>query len=309
MISTLLQPLERTEHQSITHWFNYYKQTHARFELSIERAIWAGRSASCLGYAFAGAYQAAIENLFAEYLDPQNPELASLCVSETAGNHPKQIQTQLSRLEGAWQIDGLKSFVSGAQEAQAVFVVCRLSTAGAAQADLKVVKLSTQQAGLSIETMPTLAFVPEVSHGKVKLDRVALAPEQILPGDGYLNYMKPFRTVEDLHVSAAVAGYLLGESLAVKNPELAWPAELKERLIALLLTQQACAQMPWQDPALHLAMAGMRTTLNQIIKDCDVAFNKANSVAYEHWQRDQKLLQIASKAGLARTAKARAAFS
>ena len=40
-------------------------------------------------------------------------------------------------------------------------------------------------------------------------------PEEVLPGDGYLRYLKPFRTVEDLYVQAALLGCLLMGALVV----------------------------------------------------------------------------------------------
>src|SRR5690349_23846938 len=58
----------------------------------------------------------------------------------------------------------------------------------------------------------------------LKLDESA-----ILPGDGYSQYVKPFRTVEDIHVQAAVLSYLMRE-----GQRLGWPQGWIERLSALL---------------------------------------------------------------------------
>ena len=42
----------------------------------------------------------------------------------------------------------------------------------------------------------TAAFVPEISHAEVELDRVKVSDADVLPGDGYDDYLKPFRTIE-----------------------------------------------------------------------------------------------------------------
>jgi hypothetical protein len=78
--------------------------------------------------------------------------------------------------------------------------------------------------------MPPTRFVPEVPHARLAFDGVAVAHEDVLPGDGYERYIKPFRSVEDIHVTAAVLAYLLAEA-----GRRGWPASWRERaLIALL---------------------------------------------------------------------------
>src|SRR5512133_2896861 len=69
-------------------------------------AIAGGYAADRLAWAFSAGYQAALRALV-----PQLPAaaLVSLCVSETAGNHPRAIQTSLSPhpdLPGTYVLDG-----------------------------------------------------------------------------------------------------------------------------------------------------------------------------------------------------------
>ena len=56
--------------------------------------------------------------------------------------------------------------------------------------------------------MTGLPFVPEISHGTVAFSDVPVDSGSILPGDGYSEYIKPFRTIEDLHVFAAILGFI-----------------------------------------------------------------------------------------------------
>jgi hypothetical protein len=48
-----------------------------------------------------------------------------------------------------------------------------------------------------------------------------LRPEDLLPGDGYDRYLKPFRSIEDIHIQAATLAWVLREARARR-----WPLEL-----------------------------------------------------------------------------------
>ena len=77
--------------------------------------------------------------------------------------------------------------------------------------------------------MPATKFVPEVPHAQLQFENLKVKEAEILPGDGYDQYVKPFRTVEDIHVQAAVLSYLMRE-----GQRLSWPQHWLERLSALL---------------------------------------------------------------------------
>src|SRR5689334_9694851 len=61
-----------------------------KFTLPIDAAVAGGFSADRLAYAFASGYEAALHALVTQ-LD--RPLVASFCVTEEAGNHPRAIQT------------------------------------------------------------------------------------------------------------------------------------------------------------------------------------------------------------------------
>jgi hypothetical protein len=52
-----------------------------------------------------------------------------------------------------------------------------------------------------------MPLIPEVTHGVVDFTNASISPENVLPGDGYASYMKVFRTIEDIHVNAAILGH------------------------------------------------------------------------------------------------------
>ncbi len=66
--------------------------------------------------------------------------------------------------------------------------------------------------GVRLLPMPATRFVPEVPHARVQLDDVHVEDDELLPGDGYDAYVKPFRSIEDMHVTLAVLAYLLREA-------------------------------------------------------------------------------------------------
>ena len=149
--------------------------------------------------------------------------------------------------------------------------------------------------------LPATAFVPEVVHARLSLDGVVVRDSERLPGDGYLRYVKPFRTIEDIHVVGATLGYVIGWTRRVgARPELA--AELSSALVALdgLRTQ------PPLDPRVHVALHGVYAHVTELLRG--EAFSSLLQVASEdersRWQRDQVLLRVASKAREARFVRA-----
>lgn len=102
------------------------------------------------------------------------------------------------------------------------FAAVCITEAGGAAADLLVVAGSTgvvdgcnqirmvivdrAARGVSLSPMPPVAFVQEIPHSIARFDAVRVDPAQVMPGDGYTTVIKPFRTIEDIHVVGAVLG-------------------------------------------------------------------------------------------------------
>jgi hypothetical protein len=295
-------------------WFTYFNQQTRQYPMSIDRAILGGRCSLNVGFAFAAGYQSAIEALFCSS-EPEGPQLSSFCVTELKGNHPSAIEASLYETEGKLFVDGHKRFISGANDAQVIYVVCRdqrfgddfeerNTSAPLARAVLKVVKIPTNHSGVNIEAMPALGFVPEVSHGQVHLDHVALSETQILSGDGYSAYVKAFRSHEDLHVLAAITAYRLGEAI-----DFEWGSQLVEAHLSLLVSLRAISFMPLSEPGSHILLSATRQQLMQLIAQSNAIFEAKSPDSFLCWQRDQVLLDLANKAQHARTEKAWRNFS
>lgn len=305
LVNILLSPaFHRPSFDSTKNWFQAFRQQTGMFSLSIDRALLGGRMSQCLGYAFAAGYQSAIEALF----DADSTQLAAFCVSETGGNHPRSIQTRLAKQANLLSLHGEKSFVSGAHDAQNLYIACLDVREGngldhAGRPCLKIVQISSDLPGVELHALPPLGFIPEVRHGKVSLQEVEISPTMILPGDGYLDYIKPFRSYEDVHVLAAVSAYRLAEAIQGH-----WPDAYIDQYLALIMALRSLSQMSLNNAPAHIGLAAIREQFDELVKQTDPFFESTNPAGYEHWIRDRRLLQVAKAAHEKRTHAARQAI-
>lgn len=297
LIERVLCPtLSRYSPSSMQQWQALFIRQSADLANSVERAIIGGRCSRNLAFAFAAGYQSALEAMFG--LGAAAP-LSSLCVSEAKGNHPRMIETRLSPLGKDYELTGSKSFVSGGTEAEQLYIACHTGSQENGLPALKLVCIPAASDGVLIEANPALPFMPEVSHGKISLQGVKIRAENLLPGDGYLRYIKPFRTYEDLHVLSAVLGFRLGEAC-----EAAWPTDVIEQHLSLCLATRSLAEQALDTPESHLMLAGLRSQIHQLIAQSDALFESHNPAGFALWQRDKPILKMAAKAHQTRTQKA-----
>jgi hypothetical protein len=257
----------------------------------VQIAIMGGRLAATPGLAFLAGYQAALRALW-----PAAPwSLGALCVTEQRSTRPADLSTRLSGL----QLDGSKDFVTAAEHAEWLLVAARVEPAGSAvQLALAVVHRGAP--GVQIETLAALALMPDISHGRLTLQA---APCERLPGDGWADYCKPFRTLEDNHVLAALCAWLYGV-----GQDCAWPQPLQLRLLGVL---GGCAEMARQCPssaAGHVLLAGLFAQFDGLRGELEAALAAGPSHWQQLWQRDQGLLSIAKGARQIRLDKALASL-
>jgi alkylation response protein AidB-like acyl-CoA dehydrogenase len=264
--------------------------SHAR---PLDKAIAGGYAADRLAWAFSAGYQAALRALV-----PQLPEdaLASLCVSETAGNHPRAIQTSLSPhpdLPAAYLLDGAKRWTTLGPDSALLLVAARTTAAtDAVRVPIKLALVRQGAPGVSVSRMPDIGFIPEVAHAEVRFERVRVGEQDLLAGDGYARYVKPFRSIEDLHVHAATLAYLLREAR-----RLEWPRPWVERTFAALHALAAIAPLDASAAATHIALAGALETGAALLREADAYWEATPAdPACLRWKRDRALLAVAGKA-------------
>jgi alkylation response protein AidB-like acyl-CoA dehydrogenase len=235
--------------------------------------------AKSVGGAFIGGYRAALKALV-----PSLPAgNVCLCATEEGGAHPRAIQSTWKEAGGGWQLDGRKHWVTGGDQADYFLVVASTGTDDAGRNRLKLGLVGARQPGVSTEPMPPTPFVPEIAHVQVTFE--AVFAEELLEGDGYERYLKPFRTVEDAHVFAAVLAYTLPRA----------PHAAAEKILAVLAALEKVVVSDPTSRELHLVLAGALALGKQLAAEMEVD---------ESWKRDLALLNVAQKARDARTAAA-----
>jgi hypothetical protein len=249
-----------------------------------------GFFADRLGFAFAAGYHAALRRLCPKLSADQG---LSLAATEAGGAHPRAIAT---RLDDQNQLHGDKSWVTLAPHAEEIVVLAQSGSSGDRK-QLVAVVVNARAPGVEIRPPTTTRFAPEISHAAVHFEGAPILHR--LEGDGWQDVVKPFRTVEDLHVHLALFGYLLG--LARRA---GFPQALVERLLALLTLSHQLARLDPKAAAVHVAVAGLLAEVRGVGEQLDTALALAPEAERLRFQRDRLLLDVAGSAREARRVRA-----
>jgi hypothetical protein len=304
---------------------------------SAAAAIAAGFEAPGVGLAFAGGYRAALGRLVPD-LGPV--PRACLCATEKGGAHPRAIATRLvaagaARSEGAalpalpagaalaagaarspdsraggaagaaagsaFSLAGTKTFATLACESDELLVV-----ASAGEKDgrnqLRIVRLPRSRAGIRITPRATTPFAPEIGHAVVTFDQVAVAANEVLEGDGYARYLKPFRTIEDIHVLAALLAYVVRIARVS-----GWQPTTLEGFLVPLVAVHALSNAPTDAAETHLALGALFSDARALIAAIpEDEWRRCETNLRARWERDRALLEVAEGARAQRLATARA---
>jgi len=283
--------------ESVAEWWPRHRAIAGAHPDPLHQAIVGGFVADRVGWAFASGYQAALRALLP---DAPADRLCAFCVTEADGNSPKAIRSSLRQSGTTWLLDGAKQRTTLGPQGSLFFVAARDEAASTSRPAIRLVKVSSGSPGLKIEHMPATKFVPEVPHARLQFENLAVRESDILPGDGYDQYVKPFRTVEDIHVQAAVLSYLMRE-----GQRLSWPQHWLERLSALLAALGKLADMPASHAETHITLAGALAMGAGLIGETDAFWLKsAADPAALRWERDRELLTVAGNARELRTRRA-----
>ncbi|MBA4367196.1 MAG: acyl-CoA dehydrogenase [Desulfobacterium sp.] len=285
-------------------WKPVYLKTIASWTDPIDCAIAGGFVADRIAYAFTAGYQASLRSLL-----PSLPfdTIAALCVSEEGGGHPRQIKTTLRQIDQKesisplWEINGRKKFITNASEASRLLIAASAGEMPDGKNQIQMIEIERDAPGITVIPMKELPFVPEISHGILLLEGVHVKEENLLPGDGYLKYIKPFRTIEDIHVSTAIIGYLFRIA-----GQYGWPRDIQEKCLFIFSGFRSLSAEDPGNPAVHIALAGILNQLVRLVDDIEPYWANVEAVTRSAWIRDRKLLDIAREA---RSMRLKAAWS
>jgi alkylation response protein AidB-like acyl-CoA dehydrogenase len=283
--------------ESVRDWWPRHRAIAAEHPETILQAIVGGFVADRVGWAFASGYQAALRALVP---DLPADRICALCVTEEGGNAPRAIRCTIRRSGGALLLHGAKRWSTLGADGALFLVAARDADAAGERPALRVARVASTLPGVTVERMPPARFVPEVPHARLRFDDVELPDASLLPGDGWDEYVKPFRTVEDIHVQAAVLAYLMREAA-----RLSWPEHWIERLSALLAALTKISDMPAAHAETHVALAGALAIGAGLIEETEAFWKSAaTDPAALRWARDRELLEVASRARAQRARRA-----
>ncbi len=249
---------------------------------SIERAVMGGFVADRIGYAFLAGYRAALG-----VLDPALSR-ASLCATEEGGAQPRAIRTRLASHDGAFVLDGRKAFATLASAADTLVVVASRGESEGRN-HLQIACIPATRAGIAMHDHDPLPMAPEIPHAVITFTAVRVAPSEVWDGDGYDRVLKPFRTIEDIHVMAAWLGHVVRVARA-SDPR----REIVERALGSIAGLADLAKRSPTSPAVHIALAGVLEETKALAGDVDLA--AASEPIRSRWKRDLPLLAVAGTA-------------
>ena len=306
----LTAPLVRGPYADLAAWIRQLPK--CAFTGHVERALWGGFHADRLGYAFVAGYSAALSRLFEHvarlhpttggrpFTERPLPAKLSLCATEAGGGHPRAIATRLDKQGGALVLNGEKTFATLATMADELLVVASRGLEADGKNRLRVVRVRPGAKGVTITPRPETPFTPEIPHAVVRFTDAVVENEDVLPGDGYQHWLKPFRTIEDTHVLASAIGYLQGAARA--------HSFRREVMAELVSTSLALIDVGARDPdapLTHVVLAGVLGGARRLMASLDGEWEQAGAGAAAaeraRWERDRPILQVADGARGKRT--------
>jgi hypothetical protein len=233
-----------------------------------ELAVAGGRRMATPGLAFLVGYQAALRMLW-----------------------PSAPQTRLKDL----RLSGRKDFVTAGDAADWLLVAARSEEPGETPR-LSLAVVYPGEPGVKVEKLPALPLMPDISHGRLHLDGALC---ELLAGDGWDAYVKPFRSLEDVYVLSAITAWLYGV-----GQDSDWPQALQLRLLALLAGCAEASRQAPNNPAGHVVLGGLFAQFEALAGEVDEALGNGPAEWAQMWQRDKGVMQLAAGARAKRLAKA-----
>jgi len=295
MIQQFLQFAKKTplhEFTSTKDWAKTYYQL-VKDMPPFEKAILGGFSCQQFSFAFLAGYQAALAHMFPT-IAPN--KLKALCVSEEKGGHPKAIQTTL--IDN--QLSGLKTYVTAGSDVEHLLVLCKTDKTINGRPQLKMVHLPKGAEDTALINFE-LSFMKDIKHGKLTMEGTQITESQILAGDGFADYTKPFRTLEDICVSAAYQAMLLRQAI-----DQQWADKLRDQILLNIYTLKNLLTLPLLAPETHLLLAANEANFENLLPGIALNIEQTASPAFKaDWAMNKKVINLGKKIKEIRLTKAR----
>ena len=232
------------------------------------RALRGGAGADRLGSAFASGYLAATAALF-------GGQRVGLSVTEQGGGHPEAIRCRVTPEGEGLRLIGEKIWATLADRVDTLMVLADAAPEGPRR-DLVLLRVPTGRSGPELAPMPATPFCPEIRHFRVKLD-LWLPASARLSGAAWERYIRPFRSVEDLHVCLAATAMLIRQC----GPD--------PRLIMTLAALLTLIDAEPEAPTTVLGLVAAGTALRHY----DPPEATVDPDFWRRWHRDRALFSVA----------------
>lgn len=263
-------------------WWSLHQTAAQPFATTVGRAFAAGFAMDRLGFAFASGYAEALAHLVPTLAGHR----AALCATEKGGGHPRAMETRLEEVDDRYRLVGEKSFVTLGAHAEELLVVACVGTDDHERKKLRLVRIPKDRDGVRLVEGPPTPFVPEVPHARLILEGAKVGRDEVLEGDGYEDYVKPFRTVEDLHVMAASIGWI---AQVMRRAEA--PREQLEALGELATSCFALALVEPLDAAVHVVLGGAWRRFRALVSE--LPWERTDETTRARFERDRALFEVA----------------
>ncbi|MET8652666.1 acyl-CoA dehydrogenase family protein [Nocardia aurea] len=280
----LTAPIDETPLGSAAEAWSRHLISTREFDSPLDAAIVGGFGADRLGYAFLSGYREAIRALVPGLAAA---EMVAVSATEAGGAHPSAIETVLVETGDGWKVRGTKTFTTLAALARRLVVIAGTGVDASGRRRLRAALVTVDQAGVTVTGRPPISFAPEIGHATVTFDDAAAEP---LPGDGYADFLKPFRTIEDAHVLAAALGWLVRV-----GRQAGWAHSTQQRLLASLAGLRGLELSDPTAPGLHIALGGLFEEVDRLSAELEAQWALVDPVVRERWERDRPLLTTAGR--------------
>lgn len=287
--SLLAMPGPRAECPGLREWLPTWRIGQAAHAASgcFAAAVACARQADRVAWAFFCGYQGAIQAAF----QTEAGTLGAFGANE-AQRKITEVETSLGQHGDQWLLAGSKSWVLAGIGDLTLFVLARRQggpTKG--PGSLCIVRLPIRSVGVEPAPARAQTVVPELPHSGVCFRSAPVAAADLLPGDGYTDFAKPFRLREDVFVTGCVVAYLIGES------EIGgWSTAWTQRAIAAVVLLEACSRHDPRRVDTIILVAGALSFAGDVIRDADEQWGPLQAAARERWLRDKPILALGKDA-------------
>lgn len=248
------------------------------------------RSASSIA-----GHQAAIRRLF-----PATPgdAICAFCISEDRGPHPKYINSALSNGDDGHRLNGSKKWGSVAPDADLLYVAASVARDGDRN-DLRMIALPANRVGITLDLTPYVDYGPEMRIADLAFEDVVVHADEVLPGDAYLKYIKPFRLIEDVYNTAGTQIGMFRLGL-----DHGWADEQLETLVSLICQAADVSSTDMARPEAILLLTAYLRASGEFWIDTWHNWSDPPPAVIAAWSPDRGLLDVAARARETRRATA-----